>query len=391
MANYWWKALDEKGFINYGLIASQNRKLAEQKLADRKMTIIAIKQQFFVKSSMQNLLFSFTKELVLLLKANITLEKALIILEDSEKNVLLKAIFSELRQKLQSGLSLSESLCFIAEFCPDYYRVFIKTGEETGKLSQSLQQLFNLLKHKRDTRSQLKKALAYPSFLLVTTLLISSGIIFFVIPSYQNFFTSMGSRLPKLTQYVLDASFYLRNHLVIISMSFSPGIIILLFSSKKYRYIMDKFSLKLPWISNLITDNNLSRWSYLLAISLKTGIPMLQAIKLANRTMTNQRLRQQFDRLIPQLAQGKSLHKSLQSLEIMQPGLLQLVLIGENSGTIAELISEVAKIYQSQLGESLAKLTRRAEPAAILLLAAIVGLVIAALYLPMVNLGLTGS
>ncbi len=391
MPYYYWKALNPDGEINSGILKSQSRQQLRQQLLTDHLIPFSIKHHYTSKRLTHACLLEFTRQLTLLLQSNIPIEQALRIMEEAEKKPVLQAFFSQLRQHIQSGKPLYAALRKFPRYCSSSYCAFIQAGEETGRLHDTLRKLLNLLENKKILQSRLKKALSYPIFLLVMSLIISIGILGFIIPAYQSFFTSMGSTLPTLTQSVLTVSRYLQSNGRYFALFFLLiGILsVSAFKQPRIQHKLDNWLVKAPYIGKLITRMQLTRWSYLLATALNTQIPVLAALDMANNAISNHYLQRQFRQLTIQLSQGKSLHDSLCDLSLMNATTLQLVLIGENTGTMGAIFSQVAKNYQQELDEQLLKLTKRAEPAAILLLAGITGLIITALYLPMINLGLT--
>lgn len=391
MAHYHWKGINKNGEIHHGMLESKTRKFVWQRLINESITPLRIKRNLFHQTMKKSMLVDFTQQLTLLLKANIPLEKSLKLLESAEKKPEFYQFIRQIHQKIQSGKNLATALSEYPQYCSSDYCAFIKTGETTGKLCEALQHLLSLIQARQKLQAELKKAFSYPLFLFICTLVISGGILGFVIPEYQDFFSTMGSTLPRLTQAVLKFSTILKNCKtgLFMTLTITTILILTLLKQKKTRNRVDQLSLKIPWLKQLIIKITLTRWCYLLGIALKTRIPILSALMISNASINNRYLKEKFNQLPEKLRQGNSLFESLKKINLLRPELLQLVLIGENSGTMDLIFSKMAEIYQHDLTQQLSKLAKRAEPAAILILAGITGLIIAALYLPMVNLGLT--
>lgn len=391
MAHYHWKGINKKGEIHHGILESKTRKFVWQRLINESITPLRIKRNLFHQTIKKSMLVDFTQQLTLLLKATVPLEKSLELLESAEKKPEFRQFIQQIRQKIQSGKSLSVALSEHPQHCSSDYCAFIKAGETTAKLCETLQYLLLIMKERKRLKSELKKAFIYPLFLLICTIIISSGILGFVIPEYQDFFNTMNSTLPRLTRTVLKLSATIKNYKIELLTTFAitPILIVTLLRQKQTRNTVDQLSLKIPWIKQLIIKTTLSRWCYLLGIALRTGIPILSAITISNTAINNHFVKEKFDQLPEKLRQGTSLFESLKKVNLLRQDLLQLVLIGENSGTIDLIFSKMAEIYQHDLTQQLSKLAKYAEPTAILVLAGFTGLIIAALYLPMINLGLT--
>lgn len=391
MPQYHWKGVDHNGQVLIGVLQGRTRHLVRQHLVSQRIIPVCVKRDFFKSAFLKRTwIVMFTQQLTVLLRASVSLEQALRVLRQSESRAIVRDFLLQLQQKIQSGYSLADALRAFPRYFSGQYCAFIAAGETAGRLPETLQRLLVLLQARKARRSQLEKALGYPLFLLTCVLLITGGMLFFVVPVYRNFFVDMGGQLPPLTKTVLLLSDWFRQHGILLLVLFAllGAAVSIAIKHNAIRKIRDRCFLQIPWIGKLVLTATLAHWSYLLGVALTAGIPVLEAVALANASIRNTFLLERFTQLPQVLAFGQSFTEALKKTGVFCPAMLQLVLVGENSGTMPEIFCRVAENYQAVSSESLAKLTKRVEPLAILLLAALVGLVIAALYLPMINLGL---
>ncbi len=391
MAYYNWKGIYPNGQLAKGQLKANDRREVINKIHDNHITPFYIKRIFFTFSTIPTIyILSFIRELALLLQTNVPLTQALSVLSQSEKNLSLKDIITQINKAIISGSSLYHALTQFPLVFSRQMLAFIQSGENTARLSQSLIKLSQLLESQQKIKNQLKKALSYPLFLLICTLLISIGIMFYIIPKYQSFFNELGGRLPKLTVVLLNLTLWLQQHIFILGFTLMLTIIILviIFQQPKAKLACHQLMLKLPVTKSLALLYAISQWSYLLSMSAQTGIPLLGALALANKTITNKAISIKLNQILPSLQSGETLHTCLAKTKLFPQITLKMILIGETTGTLGHVFSTIAEDYQSRLTEYLSSLVKRAEPMIMLVIAALTGLLITALYLPMINLGL---
>lgn len=368
-----------------------NKTHALKKLLMQQITPLEIKKSFTFKRKIKHtLILNFLEQLRFLLQASIPLSQAFELLIENENNPLMKQILIELTLGMKQGQSFSTMLQQFPDYFSKFVISYIKNGEHTGDLTTTLEKICSLLNYQLNTKNALKKKLSYPFFLFISTLVTTIGMLLFILPQYQHFFHEMGGDLPPLTQALLNFSAWLKHQggkYSLISLS-TLSFIRFTFYHNSLKFTWHKISLKIPFVNSLVLAHNLSRWCYLLAHSLKSGLSLLHAIQLANQSMDNLYLQKKLQALNAALKSGESLHKSLTDTHLFHLIPLNMVQMSETTGTMGLVFSKIAEGYQAQLNKYLSALIRGAEPTCLIFLAALVGLLFAALYLPMLNLGL---
>lgn len=387
MAYYSWKGILNNGKLIMGEYFAKNCAAVFKHLAALNIAPLQIKREWLPSTSG---ILHFTQQVALLLNANIPIREALNTLAQSQKSKKLKIIIQQLQQNIENGMNLSQAMSYFPCHFNTEYCTFIQAGEITGQLHITFRDLSKLRTRQHKIKNQIKKTLSYPIFLLICTIAISLGITLFIIPKYQNFFAEFHSKLPTLTAAVLHFSILLQHHSGLIATSSSIAVMgtIIALRRPKVKLYLHQWLLHIPLLNALIVRAMLCQWTYLLAVAMTTHIPLLSAITLANRVITNSELQRLFRPIVEDLAAGKTLVFSLQKIKFFPPTVLQMILIGESTGTLALIFDKIAKTQQEELSYQLTRIIKYAEPLIMIVLALFTGSIIAALYLPMINLGL---
>ncbi|OGO94418.1 MAG: hypothetical protein A3F10_02745 [Coxiella sp. RIFCSPHIGHO2_12_FULL_42_15] len=392
MPYYFWKGVQRNGKISIGQHYAKNYAAQLAHLFSAGITPIKISREYFywTQAACTTDILHFTQQLTVLIQARVPLSLALSTLHASQKNNRFKSVIAQIQNDLQAGMSLAQAMQNFPRLFTEEYCAFIAAGETTGQLAEAFQQLFKLLQQKQKIKHQIKKTLSYPIFLLCCTLLITLGSLFYILPQYQQFFSELGGELPFLTKLLLKLALAMQHHYCILM-----NILVIFFfggyfalQSRNLSKRLHQYILHVPLLRSLVLHAAFSQWSYLLAIAWLTNIPLLAAINLANRILTNRYLEQLFSTLPENLTRGASLHECLQALHLLPLTTLQMIFIGENTGTLGVVFSNLATNHLETFTEQLAHVIKYAEPIIMILLALLAGIIIAALYLPMIHLGL---
>lgn len=392
MPSYFWKGVQPNGNIVIGQHIAKNHDEIKNYLASADITPIKITREhsFLIRNMVATDVLNFTQQLASLLQANVPLTQALFALSSSQKNQRFKAVIQQIQKYIEAGMNLSQATHAFPHIFNEEYRMFLKAGETTGHLSKTLKKLFVLLKQKKNIKHETKKIISYPIFLLTCALLTALGSVFYIIPKYQQFFSELGGNLPLITKILLNIAAWAQKYFSVLLLS----LILFFFSAHFIRrspqviYWIHRYFLTIPPLRSLIVHATLSQWCYLLAIASRTNVPMLSAIELANQVIPNKYLKQMFSRIPKSLINGAPLYDCLKKIQFLPAMTLQMVLIGENTGTLAMIFSKIASHHWEAFTEQLTRMIKYAEPLIMILLALLTGMIIAALYLPMIHIGL---
>lgn len=336
----------------------------------------------------KNFLNYFTEQLALLYQSGIPLSQAFALLAEGKFRQQELALFRNIQNNISRGQSLSASLKRYPEIFPKFYWQLISLGEVSGRLSEVLADLAKSLAGQAELKRKISAALFYPATVLMINSLVVFGLLWFVLPQYANFFAKNYDALPSLTKLLLSLSrelheFWWLNGVL-------AGLLILGCWHLWHQHrVQEKLRLKLaqiPGIKALIKIRDLALLSRNLALCLKAGLTVTQALQLCAPLSLNPAWHKSMHEIIHDIHRGKNLNSAFKKQGF--PSLmLQLLKIGEVTGKLEEQFLKIALVYEEALTQALAKITRLIEPLMMVILGIVVGIIMYALYQPLIQLG----
>jgi len=323
----------------------------------------------------------FSRELASLLKSGVPILSAInIILEQS--NPYFKTILMSIHNMVKDGASFSSGLAKYPRLFSPLYIAMVRTGEDSGALSQALLRIADYRAKQEEALSRLRMALAYPILMAVVGVSTIVFMLTFVIPRLTGIFINMGQQLPLPTRILISVSRALSHWWLWVALA----VIILLMrrqlKAESSKVALSRFKLHLPLFGNLMLKVELSRFSRTLELLLKSGITILKAIDVAIPVIENEIIKQQLKVSYRELEQGGSFGRSLKNSRLFPLFMTNLIIVGEESGRLNEALSEVADVYERDSDESIKIMTNLLEPLMILVMGLIVGFIVVAMLLP---------
>ena len=266
----------------------------------------------------------------------------------------------------------------------------VSAGETAGLLDQVLERESILLESLSKIKGQIKSALAYPIAIFALTLIVVIIMLLFVIPVFQDMYASSGADLPGLTQFMVDASNFLRDPLQILKLI--PLLFILIFFSKilykkeSFKFWKDSLLLKLPLTKELITKSSLANFSRTLSALNSAGVPILESLLIAKRTIGNRIFKRIVNKMNEEIQYGQPLYKVLASEKVIPILFTSMFRIGEETGELSEMVNKLADFYEDEVETSVKGLTSLLEPLMIVFVSGVVAFILVAMYLPMFNM-----
>ncbi len=395
--NFIWHGINHDGQLINGTLQARNLSALENYLKSRRITPLKIKKQRKSLSQLLNKkikpkhITDFTRELKIFLDAGIPLSKALQISADGCDTPKIKIIALNLKQQIENGISLSQALSCYPQLFDTIYCSLIVIAEQSGTLSNSLQQLIDHQERSQQLKSKITKAMLYPLSVLTASLLITWGLLVFVIPQFQNIFASFGAKLPLLTLSVIHLAEGLQHNGIMIMITCC--LILFLFITLhrhclQCKKAVHKIFLRIPFINYIINAVTITRWSQLLATTLNAGIPLIHALELTKNTVKNSVHQEAIQLLIQQVTTGKPLNTAAKELNLFNSRTVQMLAVGENSGSLVEMLTKIADIHRSIINNTVENLSNLLEPVIMIILAILIGGLIVAMYLPVFNMGM---
>ena len=331
----------------------------------------------------------FTRQLSTMFNAGLTLEKSITFLSKEEKNRTFKKILIDIESSVKKGLLLSDALNRHPGAFNNLYISLVRAGEVSGKLSVTLEELAHYLETVEDTQRKVKSAMYYPVFILIFLGLVLVVLFAFILPQFTNVYAQLNADLPIFTQMLLDTAGWLNKNLFTFFLTIFMSLISMwiIFLTDRGRLFRDKFLLKVPIFGSIINQNVLSKFGKTFGILIGSGVSVLDTMKLVQKVVDNRVYELGIKKAAKQIENGSSISDALKLTGIFPGVLIQLMNTGEETGEIDKLALKACEFYSKQVDAIVDRLTSIIEPALIIIIGLIIGVVLVAVYLPIFKFG----
>lgn len=393
MKTFIWHGLDQQGnYQNGSLIAvsteSCKHNLLQQNIFPLK---IHVKHSFFNSKKIPTKTISdFSRKFSLLINANIPIIAALEIATKDEPHHDFKKILQAIKKDLLSGSNLVAAFSKQPNAFDQLYCGLLNVGDKSGNLDKILQYIATHTENIEKQKRKILKALFYPACVLIVAIIVSIILLIFVVPQFKNIFSGFGAPLPLYTQCIIALAEWIKEKIIFLIV----GIICIVLSFKhfhassvKLRSWCDKAILKLPIAGKLIANGIIFRLIKTLAITFKSGVPLLESLTICAEITGNIWFKNATLQVANSVACGKSLYLAMQEHTIFPQKMLQLILIGEESGQLDTILDKITLIYEEEIQHTVDNLNNLLEPLIMIILGIIVGGLIIGMYLPIFKLG----
>jgi MSHA biogenesis protein MshG len=329
------------------------------------------------------------RQLHTLLKAGVPILRALAGLTESAASQQMKNCLLAVRQSLESGIELSRSFAQQPRVFDHFFVAMVRVGEMTGRLDEIFLRLFHHMEFEQFMRQQVKSALRYPSF-VIAAMVIAIGVInVLVIPAFAGVFANLGAELPLATRILLASSRFTIDYGWALLIGAGVGVWLLRrwIATPVGRLGWDRLKLRLPVAGPIVLKAQLARFSRSLALALRSGVPVEQALTVVSQTTDNQYIAQKVEGMRAGIERGESLLRSAIAAQVFTPVVLQMIAVGEETGAVDELMQEVADLYGNEVQYELKTLGQQIEPILIVFLGVLVLILALGVFLPIWDLG----
>lgn len=331
----------------------------------------------------------FSRHLYTLLKAGVPLMRGLGGLQESATNKTFKTILTDLRDSLDSGRELSTAMAEHPGEFSDFYISMVRVGEMTGRLDSVFLRLFDHMEFERDMRERITVALRYPMFVGIAMAAAIAVINIFVIPAFAKVYAGFNATLPLMTRILIGSS----NATVAYWPHMLIGILAVVFGFRKYvasgsgKYNWDKLKLKFPIVGTIILKGTMARFARSFALTNRSGVPIIQGLSVVAHTVDNAYIGAQLDKMRDGLERGESILRTAVKADVFTPVVLQMIAVGEETGSIDDLMDEIADMYQREVDYEIKTLSAQIEPILIVGLGILVLILALGIFLPIWDLG----
>ena len=331
----------------------------------------------------------FSRHLYSLLKAGVPILSALAGLRDSATNAAFRELLADVRGSLEAGRELSAALSRHPKAFTPFYLAMVRVGEMTGMLHEIFLRLFDYLDFERLMRGQVKAALRYPTFVVITMGVAIIVVNVFVIPPFARVYEGFNAKLPLMTELLIGFSNFLVGSWPLLLGA--AAALILGFrgwtATIAGRHAWDAVKLRLPISGRILRKAALARFARSFSLSARSGVPIVQAMGLVAATVGNSYMAGRVERMCEGIERGESVLRTAAASGIFTPVVLQMIAVGEESGALDDLMEEVADMYQREVEYDLKNLSAQIEPVLIIFLGVLVLVLALGVFLPIWDLG----
>ena len=331
----------------------------------------------------------FSRQLYTLLKAGVPILRGLAGLQESTSSKAMKEVLQEVRTSLESGRELSVSLARQPKVFSAFYLAMVRVGEFTGRLEDVFLNLFQHLEFEKYMRDQVKSALRYPSFVVAAMAVAIVIVNIWVIPTFAKVFAGFGTALPLMTRLLIGFSNFMVSYWYVLALAVALAYAVFRswVGTRIGRYQWDRIKLKIPVAGKIVRKATLARFTRSFALAMKSGVPIVQAMAVVAQTVDNAYIADKVEKMRDGVERGDSILHTAIAAGVFTPVVIQMIAVGEESGSLEEMMQEVADMYQSEVEYELKSLGQQIEPILIVFLGILVLILALGIFLPIWDLG----
>jgi MSHA biogenesis protein MshG len=331
----------------------------------------------------------FSRQMYTLLKAGVPIMRALAGLQESTQNQLFASMIQDLRESLDSGRELSTAMRRHPKVFSPFYVSMVQVGEMTGMLDQTFLRLYEHLEFEKEMRERIKSALRYPTFVVIAMAIALVIVNLFVIPAFAKVFEGFHTELPMMTKVLLGFSQFMVVSWPILLAALIGAVVGFRSWTNTVdgRYKWDRYKFELPIAGPIIKKATLARFARSLALSFKSGIPIVQALNTVGMVVDNEYMRSKVEQMRDGVERGESILRTAHATGVFNPTVMQMIAVGEETGDMDGLMFEVAGMYERDVEYDVKNLSAQIEPIMIVGLGVMVLILALGIFLPMWDLG----
>lgn len=387
-----WEGKDRSGKIIRGELRAETEAVAKTQLRRQGINVVKVKRRRsgFGRKITEKDITLFTRQLSTMMRAGVPLLQAFDIAAKGHSNPAVTKMLLEVRADVETGLSLAEAfrkrpLYFDKLFCN-----LIAAGETGGVLDSLLDKLATYKEKVMAIKGKIKSAMIYPTAIVATAFIITAVIMIYVIPAFKDLFSSFGADLPAPTLVVIWLSDFFVHWWWLIFGSIFGALFAFFYAFKRTPKLQEQFDrilLKLPVIGDIIRKATIARWSRTLSTLFAAGVPLVEALDSVGGASGNQVYSEATKLIQNDVSAGSSLSYSMQRTGLFPNMVLQMTSIGEESGSLDQMLDKIADFYEEEVDNAVASLSSLLEPAIMVILGVLIGGLVIAMYMPIFKMG----
>ena len=395
MAAFAYSAINAQGFLADGEIHAPSLDAAREQLRIRGLLAEKLEElpsagEDGVRTAFKKIkpksLQIFSRQFATMIEAGLSVVAALVILEEQTDDKYLAIVIQELRGDVEGGLLLSQAMERHPKVFTQLFVSMVESGEAAGILDQVLDRMAFQIERETKLKSRVKGAMMYPTMVLVFATLVLTGMLLFLVPFFSKVFLTLGGKLPTLTQWVVNASNFIKADWYLILIFGFGGT----FAFKKWRKTAhgqrnwDRFKLRLPMkIGDVVLKITMARFSRTFSTLVAAGVDIIKAIEITSQTAGNWVVESALIEAKTKVHEGVPISQPLVQNPVFPPMVSQMIKVGEETGELDKMLGKIADFYEEEVDASIETLTSIIEPIMMIGVGLMVGVIIIAMYLPM--------
>jgi len=332
----------------------------------------------------------FSRQLSTMLAAGIPLVQAFEIVGQGHENAAMQKLILAVKTDVEGGSALAEALAKHPLYFDDLFVNLVAAGEQAGALEGLLDKIATYKEKTEEIKKKIKKALTYPAAVVVVALVVTIILLIFVIPAFEDLFKGFGADLPAFTRMVVDLSVFVRTQGWMLAIV-AGGIVYTFFYFKKrsrtMRHFLDRLALKLPIVGPILQKAAIARYARTLSTMFSAGVPLVEALESVAGATGNIVYEVGVLQMRDEVATGQRLQQAMENTNLFPNMVIQMIAVGEESGSLDEMSSKVADFYENDVDNAVDNLSSLLEPMIMAILGVLVGGLVIAMYLPIFKMG----
>src|SRR5512136_1738060 len=330
----------------------------------------------------------YSRQLSVLIDAELPLIQSLGILEEQQKNAYFKNVIKTVKEDVEAGSTLNQAKRKHPKAFDDLYCNLIASGEQSGSLDIMLRRLSEFIEKNVRLRAKVKQAMIYPVAIVIFAITVAIFLLWKVIPVFANIFRDLGAELPWLTAVIVSLSDFVQKYIFFVFLGLIAAVLAFRYyrSTTAGRWSTDSLLLKMPLFGNLVYKVAMARGTQTLATLISGGVPMLESLKITSTTAGNVVIEKEIIDARRLVSEGKTMAESFKTAGRFPTMMLQMINVGEATGTLDEMLNKLASFYDEEVDNSVSALLSILEPIMMIFIGGIVGGLVVSMYLPIFTL-----
>ncbi|WP_303747216.1 type II secretion system F family protein [Stenotrophomonas pigmentata] len=331
----------------------------------------------------------FSRQMATMMKSGVPIVSALEIIGSGHKNPRMAKLVGTVRADLEGGSSLYEAISKHPVQFDELYRNLVRAGEGAGVLETVLETIANYQENLETLKGKIKKALFYPAMVVAVAILVSSVLLVWVVPQFEDIFKSFGTDLPVFTQMIVAASRFMVKWwwaLLVVTVGVIVGVTYLYKRSPKMQYTLDRLILKVPVIGQIMHNSAIARFARTTAVTFKAGVPLVEALGIVAGATGNKTYEDAVLRMRDDVSVGYPVNMAMKQVNLFPHMVVQMTAIGEEAGALDTMLFKVAEYFEQEVNNSVDALSSLLEPLIMVFIGTVVGGMVIGMYLPIFKL-----